>query len=216
MIRSEDVRPGGMRDLLHAQTHEGRKAVIADLGREGTPRAVALLLEVLTDHSWSLRELAVEALASSPELSAPRLMELLDAGLWYTRAAAMRGLGLMGHGAALPGLLRQLDDPNRAVSAEAAKALLALAERGRAVAVTRGIVARGDGARDTLATLDRVDPDASRKIRILANRDELVSPAKEWASGDANATSELPVELIASPDSDFGVEWERVMGPVGD
>jgi len=217
MISSEDLPPGSMQDLVRAKSREERKGLIGELRREGSERSVALLLEVLEDESWSLREMAVDALVATPELAAPRLMKLLDEGLWYSRAAAMRALGDMGHAPALPRLLALLDDTNSTIAAESGRALLALARRGQAVAVTRGILARGDAASPTFARLDRVDPDATRKLRILANREEIAEPVSEWLAREEGPERESAfAALVAERDTTLGVEWDRISGPVGD
>lgn len=216
MSASSNLPPGGIQDLIRQKSHEGRKALIDDLRREHSDRSVALLLEVLNDQSWSLRELAVDALTETPDEAAPRLMELLDAGLWYTRAAAIRGLGLMGHGPSLPRLLALLDDPNTTVSTESGRALLQLARRGRAVSVTRGILARGEGAGETFAHLERVDPDAGRKLRILANREDIAAPIQKWLADDERDRAMLMSQLAAERDTDLGVDWDQISGPVGD
>lgn len=216
MSTSADLPSGGILDLIRSKSFEGRKALIDDLRRERSPRSVALLLEVLNDQSWSLRELAVAALAETPDLAAEPLMDLLEDGLWYTRAAAVRGLGLMGHGPALPRLLVMLDDANTTIATEVARALLTMARRGRAVAVTRGILARGEDAPPTLLRLERVDPDAGRKLRILANREEVVAPVAHWLEDEGRDIEVLMSQLSTELDESQGVVWGEISGPVGD
>jgi hypothetical protein len=216
MSTSADLPSGGILDLIRSKSFEGRKALIDDLRRERSERSVSLLLEVLNDQSWSLRELAVSALAETPDLAAEPLMALLDDGLWYTRAAAVRGLGLMGHGPALPRLLAMLEDDNTTIATEVARALLNLARKGRSVAVTRGILARGEDAGATLLRLERVDPDAGRKLRILANREEVAAPIVRHLADEGSDPEVLMTQLAGELDESHGVTWDDIAGPVGD
>jgi len=215
-MREHELEPGRMLDLIRSKSFEGRKALIAELRREKSARSVSLLMEILKDESWSLRELAVNALSELPDLAAPRLMSLLESGLWYTRAAAARALGLMGHGPALPRVLAMLDDSNQTISQDAARALLDMARTGHSIAVARGIVARGPDAEGGLLALDRVDPDAGRRVRILAAREEVAAPVREWLDDEEGTDPEfLEAHLLSIKDEDMDVRWEDVYGPVG-
>jgi len=215
IVNEERLPAGRMLDLIRSKSYEGRRAIIAELQREKSARSVGLLIEILNDESWSLRELAMGALADCEELAAPQLLVLLDRGLWYTRAAAARTLGLMAHGPAIPKLLRMVDDANRTIADEAARALLRIASGGRAVAVARGVLSRGRQAADVIAVFDRIDPDASRKVRILSARDDVRSPVQRWLA-DEHLDRELFFrELQETKDADFGIRWDEISGPVG-
>jgi hypothetical protein len=212
-----DERGGSGRilDRIHSRNFQGRKALVEELRRERSERAVASLIELLADESWTLRELAVEALAESPELAAPRLHALLRAGLWYTRAAAARGLGLIAHAPALPDLLSMIGDSNQTIAQEVATALLQMARRGLSVAVARGILARGDRAEEGFVALERMNPDAGRKLRVLAARAEVAAPVKEWLLASPPDPEVLERQLLREPDDAFGVRWDEISGPVG-
>jgi len=215
-MTDEPAQPGRMLDLIRSKSFEGRKQLVDELRREPTPRSTAMLIEMLNDESWSLRELAVNALAATPEkLAGPPLMDVVENGLWYSRAAAARALGRLGYLEALPRLLALLDETNRTIADEAVRALLDMAQKGRAVAVARGIVSRGRDADAALDLLERLDPDSGRKIRILVAREEVSSPVKEWLRGENPDPEVLAREQLRVTDDEMDVTWERISGPVG-
>uniref|UniRef100_A0A7C4XLE5 HEAT repeat domain-containing protein n=1 Tax=candidate division WOR-3 bacterium TaxID=2052148 RepID=A0A7C4XLE5_UNCW3 len=57
---------------------------------------VKVLLKILEDSSWSLREKASIELAKFGAKVVPRLIKLCRRGFWFTRAAACRTLGEIG------------------------------------------------------------------------------------------------------------------------
>jgi HEAT repeat protein len=74
-----------------------------------------VLLDVLKQASWYLRDQAARALATMGEPVVDRLIEMLEVGLWYTRSSAACALGRMGLPVAAPALVDLLRDPNRTV-----------------------------------------------------------------------------------------------------
>jgi HEAT repeat protein len=215
-MTDEPAQPGRMLDLIRSKSFEGRKALVDELRREPTPRSVAMLIEMLNDESWSLRELAVSALATTPEkLSGPPLMDVVVNGLWYSRAAAARALGRLGYLDALPRLLSLLTETNRTITDDAVRALIDMARRGRAVAVARGIVSLDRDAEAALVLLERLDPDSGRKVRILVAREEISSPVKEWLRSDDPDPGVLAAEHLHVTDDEMDVTWESISGPVG-
>jgi HEAT repeat protein len=102
-------------DSLKRRNLEGKRALIADLRRRQTEKSVELLVDLLEDESWYLRELAVEALADAGEAAIPRIYAILESGLWYSRAAAARAIGRIGHVESLGKLVEMLDEANSTV-----------------------------------------------------------------------------------------------------
>jgi HEAT repeat protein len=88
---------------------------IRQLAKDPTPDAVDVLLDVLEQESWFLRDQAARALAALGEDVVEPLTEYLSSGLWYTRAAAASALGRMGLPVAASALTQLLRDPNRTV-----------------------------------------------------------------------------------------------------
>ncbi len=102
-------------EALKRRNLEGKRALIADLRSRKSDKAMDILIDLLEDESWYLRELAVEALSDAPETAVPRLQYLVDTGLWYTRSAAARTLGRMLHAPSLPRLVDLLLEANSTV-----------------------------------------------------------------------------------------------------
>ncbi len=159
-FRREDVL-----ETLRQRNLEGKRAVIEDLARRGTPQAMKILVDVLEDDSWYLRELAVKALAGAGDETAPHVLALLDSGLWYTRAAAARALGRMGHAASLGRLVDVLADSNRTVKGAALASIADLVRAGSARETAREFWGRGARRAEELnRLLQTVHPDAGNAV----------------------------------------------------
>lgn len=172
---------------------------IRQLAKDPTPDAVEVLLDALEQESWFLRDQAAHALASLGEVVLGPLVERLDSGLWYTRAAAAAALGRMGAPESASALTATLRDPNRTVRDAAwdalaalsrsdiaahsvADAFAALPERARRFALD-GLYSRDDQAADRVAALI-ADP----ALRAAAERAGLAQ-----AAGDDDGLSWLDV-----------------------
>ncbi len=57
---------------------------------------IPLLLKIIEDSSWRLRELAARELAGFGARVVPRLLKVVRSSLWYARAAACFALGEIG------------------------------------------------------------------------------------------------------------------------
>lgn len=103
--------------------------------------AAALMIKALQDQSWSLREYAVGRAADLGGPLVGPLCRLLRSGVWYSRAAAVKVLELIGDRRALVPLSAVLGDGNRSV-ADAAKsafaALLVTADAGHLQTLLQG------------------------------------------------------------------------------
>jgi len=176
-------------EALRRRNLEGKKALIADLRSRKTDKAVGILIGVLRDDSWYLRELAVEALAEAGEIAVPRLSELLDGGLWYTRAAAARTLGKMGYYEASPRLVQLLDDPNQTVQGASLASLADFVRLGRGIQVAREFYAAGPRRCEELRRLFlAVHPEPAELVStLLEDPGKLTRPAQpdEVDSADA-------------------------------
>ena len=170
-----DPKPADYLEDLKRRNLQGKRALIADLRRRKTEKTVAVLIDVLRDESWYLRELAVEALAEAGEIAAPQLGDLLLGGLWYSRAAAARALGKMGHLPSIPALVRQLDDSNQTVQGAALASLADFVRAGRAEDVALAFVTRGPRRAEELRRLfHAVHPAAAGQLTgLMASPGEL-------------------------------------------
>jgi HEAT repeat protein len=155
----EAIRRGDLRE---------KKALIEALGCHPSERTIGVLAEILEGESWYLRDLAVKAVVAVGEPAATRLLQLLGSGLWYTRAAAARALGKMGHAESLPYLVHLLDDPNQTVQAACLASIADLVRAGMARETARLFWNQGARRAEALSRLFlAVHPDAGRPVAEL-------------------------------------------------
>jgi HEAT repeat protein len=110
-------------ELRHRDPDE-KQEWIRQLAEQPTNGSVDVLLDVLKQESWYLRDQAARALATIGEPVVDRLIEMLEVGLWYTRSSAASALGRMGLPVAAAPLVDLLRDPNRTVRDAARDALV--------------------------------------------------------------------------------------------
>lgn len=113
-------------ELRHRDPEE-KLRWLEQLAQNPTDESIEVLLTVLEQESWFLRDQCSRVLATLGERVIEPLIEYLGSGLWYTRASAASALGRMGlplAAAPLTGLLR---DANRTVRDAAWDGLRALA-----------------------------------------------------------------------------------------
>jgi HEAT repeat protein len=179
-------------ETLRQRNLEGKRAVIADLHRRGSPQAMKILVDVLEDDSWYLRELAVKALADAGDEVAPAILALLESGLWYTRAAAARALGKMGHAPSLPRLVDVLADSNRTVQGAALASIADLVRAGAARETAREFWGRGARrAQELNHLLQTVHPDAGNAVaEHLADPSSFLKSARETTAPAADSEEE--------------------------
>jgi hypothetical protein len=80
-------------EVLRHRDPEEKLDWIRQLAKDPTPDAVEVLLDALEQESWFLRDQAATALASMGESVIEPLVQRLDSGLWFTRAAAAAARG---------------------------------------------------------------------------------------------------------------------------
>ena len=89
---------------------------------------IKILLKILEDSSWILRERAAHKLAQYGNRVVPRLEKLLNRGYWFTRASACLSLGEIGNLKAMKSIVTiLLTDENPTVTKEASAALIKMA-----------------------------------------------------------------------------------------
>ncbi len=178
-------------ELRHRDPEE-KLGWITQLAENPTEESIGMLLEVLQQESWFLRDQASRVLATMGESVLDPLIEFLGSGLWYTRASAVSALGRMGNPRAAAPLVQLLHDPNRTVrdavwdalvllcrnelaTRELAEAFEALPERARRYAL-EGLVER--------------DSDAAERILRHMNGSE-AAPAAEASSEEQLAWNDV-------------------------
>jgi HEAT repeat protein len=92
--------------------------------------SIRILLNILEDTSWTMREKAAYKLAHYGSRVVLRLEKLLRRGYWYTRASTCLALGEIGNVRVVPSIVMLLlTDENPTVIKEAAQALVKMARK---------------------------------------------------------------------------------------
>ncbi len=116
-------------ELLKSRDLKKRMAAVDIAAELDTAGSVAVLIKAIQDQSWSLREHAIKRTVRAGHQAVGPLVRLLKDGVWYTRAAAVQALELIGEIGALNAIIMLIKDPNHSVSEAARKAVSALAGR---------------------------------------------------------------------------------------
>jgi len=188
-------------ELRHREPEE-KLEWIRELARHPTPDSIDILLDVLKQESWFLRDQAARALATLGDAVVEPLIEYLGNGLWYTRSAAASALGWMGSPAAAAPLVQLFRDPNRTVRDAARDALVHLCAHGAGVVeVAAAIHALPERAqRFALDGLASRDSDVAERVAEILREPRLI---------DAD------VRPLARAVNEDGYRWEDVVGGEG-
>lgn len=188
-------------EALRHRDPEEKADWIRQVAKDPTPESVAILLDVLEQESWFLREEAGKALVGIGESVVEPLIEYLGSGLWYTRAIAAATLGRIGLPLAAGPLTDLLRDPNRTVRDAAWGALTQ--------------IARNDfGAYSVADAIASLPPRAQRfALDGLAARDAALADriAAMVVDPGLRAARERATLARASGDDD-GLSWDDVVG----
>jgi HEAT repeat protein len=116
--------------LLETTNIKRRIKILEKMNGINERDCINILLKVLEDPSWTMRENAAYKLAEYGKRVVPRLERLLNRGYWFTRAAACISLGEIGSIKVLASLIELIKtDANPTVKKEASKALLKIAKK---------------------------------------------------------------------------------------
>jgi HEAT repeat protein len=191
---NDKLEAGRTLESLRRKNLEGKRTFIEELKKQKTPKSISLLLEILCDESWYLRELSIGALVDSGSMSLEPLRGVFASGLWYTRAAAARALGLLGDEPSADGILSLLDESNRTVRQAAVEAVQSLARTAGPGSLCRSLAKTGvDRRQSRLHALRLADPDLADRLEAGAGEIEaarhstppvLVSPAERAEADD--------------------------------
>ncbi len=184
---------------------EDAQNYIERLGDCPTDEAVPKLLEIMGDESWFLRERAGKVLVGYGREIALPVEGLLKDGLWYTRAAAIRVLGRIGEPRSLRKVIRYLDDSNRTVAEETAKALLDFCNNNRSLAIAKIFHSRGTESREKfLSILRRIDPDSTERLNYLMESSEMMGPEGRLEPSEEDRL------IMEVNDNDWGISWRLI------
>ncbi len=135
--------------------------------------SIKILMKMLEDKSWVMRERAARGLASFGTRVCSRLERLLKKGFWYTRASACLALGEIGDVQTVDSIIAVLlTDENPTVLKEASAALVNIARKkpdkfcDRLNAIGLG----PDDLRSVMLALEKCDPAVHAEIKDL-NKD---------------------------------------------
>ncbi len=116
--------------LLKTANIKKRLRILDKLNGVNERDSIKILLKVLEDSSWTMREKAARRLAQYGNRVVPRLEKLLNRGYWFTRASACLSLGEIGNLKALKSIVPiLLTDDNPTVVKEASAALIKMARK---------------------------------------------------------------------------------------
>lgn len=114
--------------LLESSSIKRKLRILDRLNGVHQKDSIKILLKVLEDTSWAMREKAAYKLAEYGNRVVPRLERLLTRGYWFTRAAACLSLGEIGNIKVLSSLIEIIiHDDNPTVRKEATTALIKMA-----------------------------------------------------------------------------------------
>jgi HEAT repeat protein len=122
---------------------------------------IRVLLKILEDGSWSLREKATQELTRFGSKIVPRLIRICERGFWFSRAAACITLGNIGDSRAVEVMIELLlRDENPTVVREANQALLKIAEARPAefIAQFNGLYAEPERKEQLRDRLQKINP----------------------------------------------------------
>ena len=186
-------------ELRHREPEE-KLEWIRELARNPTPDSIEILLDVLKQESWFLRDQAARALATLGEVVFDPLVEYLGSGLWYTRTAAASALGKMGLPAAARPLTQLLRDPNRTVRDAARDALV--------------LLCGSDVGCFEVAVAFHALPERARRFAVdgLATRDPEAADRVARLLHDPALSSAADQRHLARAVNEVGFRWEDVVG----
>jgi HEAT repeat protein len=162
--------------ILKSDSIERKLKVLDKIDGVDEKESIKILLKMLEDQSWCMRERAANRLvAYGPRISS-RLQRLLKKGYWYTRASACMSLGEIGDAHAIEPVIKlYLTDENPTVLKEAGGALVKLARKKTkkfAQAIKRLRLPPGELERIML-TLEKNDAELGNTVKeMVAAADE--------------------------------------------
>ena len=174
------------------------------------------LVDALNDGDWWVRERAIDALASLGDLRAvPPLVRVMEQDV-KAAPIAIRALASLGDPQAIRPLLAQLRRPDKAVKAEAIRALVALADEANAEAAQRALMAELPGLSGELRDL------ADRSLRAMTSRFGSLVSGADVAPTEVRTPAPMAQSLLYAPEASAkhasliaesgGIDPTRVIG----
>ncbi len=158
--------------ILKSNDIEKKLKLLDQIDGVNTRQGITILMKMLEDTSWCMRERAARKLASYGSRVSTRLTRLLTKGYWYTRASACLSLGEVGDLRTLKPIIRvYLSDENPTVLKEAGAALVKMARKKpeKFAETITGIELQPNELRRILFAVERTDIDLYSEIKELLN-----------------------------------------------
>ena len=193
--------------LIKHTSIKQKRLYVDEIVRTRGASAIPLLVEMLAQDSWTLREASAAALAAMGPQVLHSVLPLARSGLWFARAAATRVLGAVGGSESVPVMLRMLSEENSTVTSAAADALTRICQRGGAASVSRRLFELESAARDAaLVQIEARDLDSGARVRQLLLDRQLMTVRE-----DEDEVWEEPA-AAAGGSSGHGLVWEVLTG----
>ena len=185
-------------ELRHRDPEE-KLGWITQIAQNPTEESIEVLLDVLQQESWFLRDQAARVLATMGDMVLEPLVTYLGSGLWYTRASAVSALGRMGNPRAAAPLVGMLNDPNRTVRDAVWDALVSLCRNELA---TPELAAAFDGL-----------PEKARRFALdgLMERDAEAA-GQVMRHMEAAPRFEAPAAPTEAESAESDLSWKEVVG----
>lgn len=156
--------------VLRSDNIERKLKILDKLDGVDDRERIKILMKMLEDRSWIMREKAAGRLAAYGTRISSRLQRLLKKGYWYTRASACMALGEIGDLHAVePIVALYLTDENPTVTKEAGGALVKLARRKpeNFARIIRRLELQPGSVQRIMLILEQSDPDLANALREL-------------------------------------------------
>ncbi len=168
-IRFKQDRANLMK-LLASPNIKKRLQVLDKLNGVNERETLRILLKLLEDESWVMRERAAHKITQYGNQVVPRLEGLLKKGYWYTRAAACHALGEISNPNTFESIVDLvLQDDNPTVIKEACNALHKLLQKEASECATKihDLAADADKTSRLLGVVESNHPDLFLLIKKL-------------------------------------------------
>ena len=176
--KDEFIRRCAVEILIASKVHAGGESVLSSL------------LEALGDADWWVRERAIDALAGLGDRRAvPPLLRVMEQDV-KAAPVAIRALATLADPQAIPPVLAQLRSPEKAVRAEAMRAVAALADETHAGTILRALAEELPGLSGELRDL------ADKSLRAVSAKFGNRATRVDAAATDTQPTARLSESLL--------------------
>lgn len=161
-------------DLNHP-SREVKFSALESLRNFDDKKAIDILIDVLNDQSWHLRERASTILGTKGHQAVKPLINALLDGVWYVRAASAKSLGEIGVAKALLPLSKFWEDDNRTVRQNVNEAIANIIEQNEKEAIAGVLIVSKDiNTEYILNIISSIDEELFEDINNLLNNPDMI------------------------------------------